>query len=192
MDLITENLPVVAAGVTVAALYLLKSVSDNQQARAFVPTKRLRRKDKILLQMLIDNDISETEKNKAAWVVTDPDQNDNPIVHCSAGFSKLTQYSKEEAESRNCRFLQGANTKGEDVKAIRDAVVGKKEANVRLLNYKKDGTVFQNQFFLCPLFDEAGQVAYYVGVQTASPQLQSKTDAEQAAWNLVYNSVTPE
>jgi hypothetical protein len=80
MELLSENLPVVAAGFTVAALYFLKAVNDKQQAKAFLPTKRLRIKDQILLQMLIDNDISESEKDKAAWVITDPDQDDDPIV----------------------------------------------------------------------------------------------------------------
>jgi hypothetical protein len=42
MDLITENLPVVAAGVTVAALYLLtsKSVSDKQEEKKISNNKK--------------------------------------------------------------------------------------------------------------------------------------------------------
>lgn len=43
-----------------------------------------------------------------------------------------------------------------DIAKIREAVKENKEACLCLLNYKKDGSTFHNQFFLTPLFDEAG------------------------------------
>lgn len=39
---------------------------------------------------------------------------------------------------------------------IREAVSEKKEACLNLLNYKKDGSTFHNQFFLTPMFDADG------------------------------------
>lgn len=39
---------------------------------------------------------------------------------------------------------------------IREAVTEKKEACLCLLNYKKDGSTFHNQFFLTPMFDAEG------------------------------------
>lgn len=35
--------------------------------------------------------------------------------------------------------------------------------SVKLINYKKDGTKFLNQFFLCPLHDEKENVVYFLG-----------------------------
>lgn len=43
-----------------------------------------------------------------------------------------------------------------DIAKIREAVKENKEACLCLLNYKKDGSTFHNQFFLTPLFDESG------------------------------------
>jgi len=49
----------------------------------------------------------------------------------------LTGYSKKEIEGRNCRFLQGKDTKKSDVDIIRTAIKGKKQESVQLMNYKK-------------------------------------------------------
>ena len=37
---------------------------------------------------------------------------------------------------------------------------------VCLLNYRKDGTPFYNQFYLSPITDDEGVVTHYLGVQT--------------------------
>ena len=42
-------------------------------------------------------------------------------------------------------------TDKKDVSTIRKAVNESKDENVTLLNYKKDGSTFVNDFFICPL-----------------------------------------
>jgi PAS domain len=37
---------------------------------------------------------------------------------------------------------------------------------VCILNYKKTGQKFWNQFYLAPIFGEEGEVLHYVGIQT--------------------------
>ena len=49
-----------------------------------------------------------------------------------------------------------------NTKAIKD----KKECSLQLLNYKKDGSTFLNQFFLTPLYGlDKKTVAFYIGIQ---------------------------
>ncbi|CAM9725399.1 unnamed protein product [Ascophyllum nodosum] len=100
-----------------------------------------------------------------SYCITDPDLHDNPIIFCSDAFAKFLGYTREEVEGRNCRFLQGAETDPEDVAKIRAAVEEKREACLCLLNYKKGGSTFHNQFFLTPLFDSEGNLAYFLGIQ---------------------------
>jgi DNA-binding NarL/FixJ family response regulator len=38
---------------------------------------------------------------------------------------------------------------------------------VELINYKKDGTPFRNAVMIAPLFDEKGELAYFLGSQMA-------------------------
>ena len=51
-------------------------------------------------------------------VITDPSQPDNPIVYVNQAFTQLTGYSEAEAIGRNCRFLQGAESEVNVVRAI--------------------------------------------------------------------------
>jgi len=104
------------------------------------------------------------------FCICDPDLDDNPIVFASDGFCNFTGYSCNEIEGRNCRFLQGSETSKEDVSQIRQAVNDEVEVNVNLLNYRKDGSTFVNQFFLSPLHsgkdDDGAKVVYFIGVQS--------------------------
>ncbi|CAI7842784.1 unnamed protein product, partial [Closterium sp. NIES-53] len=57
-----------------------------------------------------------------SFVVTDPKQQDNPIVYVSDAFLELTGYTRKEVLGRNCRFLQGPGTDRGAVVKIRDAI----------------------------------------------------------------------
>lgn len=39
--------------------------------------------------------------------LSDPDQEDNPIVYANEAFELITGYSREEIVGHNCRILQG-------------------------------------------------------------------------------------
>lgn len=105
--------------------------------------------------------------SKVAAVVSDPRQADNPIVACNEAFMQLTGYSKEEILGRNCRFLRGERTEPEQTAMLREAVAQSRPAMVELINYKKDGTAFRNAVMIAPLFDEKGELAYFLGSQMA-------------------------
>ena len=105
--------------------------------------------------------------SKVAAVVSDPRQPDNPIVACNEAFMQLTGYSKEEILVRNCRFLRGDRTEPEQTAMLREAVAQSRPVMVELINYKKDGTPFRNAVMIAPLFDEKGDLAYFLGSQMA-------------------------
>ena len=131
-------------------------------ARQFSPSKELLEKDHVLIDML-----NSQGHESVCYCVCDPDLDDCPIVFSSDGFCAFTGYSHDEIEGRNCRFLQGPGTAKEDVDCIRKSVKEETDANVNLLNYRKDGTQFVNQFFLSPLHyaNDVKKTAYFIGVQ---------------------------
>jgi len=47
--------------------------------------------------------------------LSDPDQEDNPIVYANKAFEKITGYSKEETVGRNCRFLHDQDKDQEEL-----------------------------------------------------------------------------
>lgn len=99
------------------------------------------------------------------FVISDPSIPDNPIVYASQGFLTLTGYSLNEVLGRNCRFLQGPDTDPKAVDKIRNGIEKGEDTTVVLLNYRKDGTKFWNQFFIAALRDGEGNIVNYLGVQ---------------------------
>lgn len=99
------------------------------------------------------------------FVISDPAIPDNPIVYASQGFLSLTGYRFDEVLGRNCRFLQGPETDPVAVDKIRKGIETGEDTTVVLLNYRKDGTTFWNQFFVAALRDGDGNIVNYLGVQ---------------------------
>jgi PAS domain S-box-containing protein len=97
--------------------------------------------------------------------LADPDQEDMPIVYANKSFETMTGYSQEEIIGHNCRFLQGSDREQEARFQLRKAIDSFQPIEVTLRNYKKDGELFYNHLALTPLFDNAGKLMYYLGVQ---------------------------
>lgn len=98
-------------------------------------------------------------------IVTDPRQYDNPIVFANDAFLELTGYTRLEVAGRNCRFLQGPDTDPAAVARIRDAIREEIDIKIDVLNYRKDGSTFQNALFIGPVRDEQGKVVYFFASQ---------------------------
>ena len=98
-------------------------------------------------------------------VITDPAQDDNPIVFCNESFQRMTGYDRDEIVGRNCRFLQGPDTDREAVAQVRAAIEGGHDIGIDLLNYRKDGSTFWNALYLSPVRDEAGVIRFFFASQ---------------------------
>jgi diguanylate cyclase (GGDEF)-like protein/PAS domain S-box-containing protein len=90
---------------------------------------------------------------------------DLPLVYVNPAFERITGYPAHETCGRNCRFLHGSDTDQPGLTKIREAIREVREARVLLRNYRKDGTLFWNEFYLSPILDLAGQLTHFVGIQ---------------------------
>ena len=97
--------------------------------------------------------------------LSDPDQEDNPIVYANKAFEKISGYSNEETVGRNCRFLQGQERDQEELQQVREAIKNAKPVEVTLKNFRKNGELFYNRLSITPLFDNEGHLIYFLGVQ---------------------------
>jgi PAS domain S-box-containing protein len=128
-------------------------------------------------------------------VITDPTLPDNPIVYANDNFLKVTGYRREEVIGRNCRFLQiapdgtrddgqggdpgdrGETDQAAELEKLRVAIRDQTDVGVLLRNYRKDGALFYNNFFLNPVHSEEGDLVAFVGVQNDVTELvQSRTE----------------
>ncbi|WP_436930608.1 PAS domain S-box protein [Halosimplex halobium] len=98
-------------------------------------------------------------------VITDPDEEDNPIIYANDRFCELTGYPQEEVMGRNCRFLQGPETREEPVTEMREAIDIAEPVSVELRNYRKDGEMFWNRVSIALVGGHDGDPDYYVGFQ---------------------------
>lgn len=105
------------------------------------------------------------EMTRMPMVLTDPRQDDNPIVFANKAFLDLTLYEEDEVVGRNCRFLQGAQTDRAEVARIREAIEKEQSIALELLNYKRDGTPFWNAVFIGPVHDMSGKLLYFFASQ---------------------------
>jgi diguanylate cyclase (GGDEF)-like protein/PAS domain S-box-containing protein len=99
-------------------------------------------------------------------IITDPCQPENPIIFVNPAFTVMTGYSSDEVIGKNCRFLQGPDTDPAVIDQIRQAIATPKPITCTLLNYRKDGSPFWNDLTINPVFNNAGKLINFIGLQT--------------------------
>jgi len=97
-------------------------------------------------------------------VVTDPHQENHPIVFVNPAFTRITGYSAEEAVGENPRIMQGDDIDASALSKTREAIRQAKGVRVLQRNRRKDGSSFWNDLHLNPIFNSAGQVQLWVGL----------------------------
>ena len=117
-----------------------------------------------------------------ATVISNPRRPDNPLEVANPAFCTLTGYREPEIVGRNCRFLAGDATEPWLSERIRHAVHARRPVLVDILNYRSDGSPFRNGVLVTPLFDEEGDLAWFLGSQVdlgedAAPQFEARRHA---------------
>ena len=115
---------------------------------------------------------------QVAVVVTNPHLEDNPIVYVNQAFTRATGYARSVTIGRNCRFLQGEETKKETVDKLRHAIESEKSVTVDILNYRANGEPFMNRLTVAPISDSEGATQYFVGIQKELRQSDGQGTAD--------------
>ena len=110
------------------------------------------------------------ESSPVAAVISDPRLPDNPIVECNEAFIALTGYPREEIIGRNCRFLSREGTEPWLTEKLRTGIRRRQPTMVEILNFKRDGTPFRNAVMVAPIFDDNGELEYFLGSQVEREQ----------------------
>ena len=128
------------------------------------------------------------DKSGIAAVLSDPRLPDNPIVACNKAFEDLTGYSTDEIVGRNCRFLAGPGTEPWLTETLRSGVRRRQPVMVEILNYRKDGSTFRNAVMIAPIFDDSGELQYFLGSQVLVPDDQAR--AHDARRKIAHEKVS--
>ena len=92
-------------------------------------------------------------------------ESSNPLIFVNPAFERMTGYAFEEITDIDCRYLQGADRDQPAIAVIRNAIIAGEYCLVTLRNYRKDGSMFWNELSLSPIWDDAGRVTNYIGIQ---------------------------
>ncbi|MFB6085234.1 MAG: PAS domain S-box protein [Halodesulfurarchaeum sp.] len=122
-------------------------------------TDRKRREDKLRRRSRA------LEAAPVGILITDPEQDDNPMIYVNDAVEDLTGYKREELVGKNPRILQGENTDPDKVAEFRTALENEEPVTLELRNYRKDGTEFWNRMAIAPVRDDEGTVVNWVGFQ---------------------------
>jgi PAS domain S-box-containing protein len=97
--------------------------------------------------------------------LSDPSQEDNPLVFVNDAFEELTGYEADGILGQNCRFLQGPDTDPTAIDELRDHIEAEESYTTEIKNYRKDGSTFWNQLDITPIYDDDGTLLRYLGSQ---------------------------
>ena len=129
-----------------------------------------------LLQLVI-------EASNDGIVVAEQEGDDNILIYANPAFERLTGYAVDDILYRDCRFLQGEDRDQPALQAIREAVKNNQPCRQIIRNYRKDGTPFWNELSITPVFNEADQLTYFIGIQkdvTAEVDALQRVEALEA------------
>ena len=114
-------------------------------------------------------------------VVAEQEGDDNILIYANPAFEKLTGYTSEDILYQDCRFLQAGDRNQAGLDAIREAVRTQQPCRQIIRNYRKDGSPFWNELSITPVFNEADQLTYFIGVQK---DVSRQVDAERRVAEL--------
>ncbi len=87
------------------------------------------------------------------------------IIYVNETMCRMTGYTANELIGTTPRILQGEATTPEVLQQIRQDLKAGRSCLVELVNYRKDGTPYDVELFISPMFDEVGKHTNFVSIQ---------------------------
>lgn len=124
-------------------------------------------------------------------IITDMRLHGQPTIYVNEAFEKITGYAMNDIIGQNCRLLQRGDDDQPGIKTMRQAIAMGESCQVKVRNYRKDGTLFWNELTIAPVMSADKQLTHYVGVASditdriaGEQQLQQRTARLNAVFDL--------
>jgi diguanylate cyclase (GGDEF)-like protein/PAS domain S-box-containing protein len=128
------------------------------------------------------------ESSVNAIVIIDVSRPGNPIEYVNPAFESITGYASAEALGRDGYFLLGGDLEQQGLAEIERGLRERRDSHAVLRNYRKDGSVFWNDFHMAPVRNESGGVTHFVGVM--NDVTEAKQYEAQLALQANFDSLT--
>ena len=118
------------------------------------------------------------EQAAEAIVITDPDGN---ILYVNPSFEKVTGYAAEEAVGGNPRLLKSGRHDEAFYRRMWDGLRSQGVWSGRMINKRKNGTIYEEEMTISSVLDTNGNVANYVAVKRdVTREIQLEEQLRQA------------
>ncbi|HLF97096.1 MAG TPA: PAS domain S-box protein [Methylococcaceae bacterium] len=124
-------------------------------------------------------------------VITGPEDTDYGIIYANSAFLRMTGYSMQELQGRNCRILQKEDRQQPDIEHLRAALAAGNDGYGVLRNYRKDGGMFWSEIYISPVRDQNERITHFIGVQndvTERKQTEARLDASAREIEDLYDN----
>ena len=128
------------------------------------------------------------ESSVNAILIFDLTKPNHPIEYVNPAFERITGYSAADAIGRDTEFLLGSDRDQAGVQEIQLALREQRGGHAVLRNYRRDGTLFWNEYSIAPVRNDAGEVRHFVGVM--NDVTEAKTYEEQLAHQANFDTLT--
>jgi len=102
--------------------------------------------------------VEAVRRTRMPMVVADATLPGHPITYANPAFLALSGYSLDELLGQNPHFMNGAGTDPEAIEQYTRAMQERLDANLELVQYRKDGSAFRAMLFASPVDDGQGTV----------------------------------
>ena len=111
--------------------------------------------------------LSEAVRNLAEGVLITSGELEWPgphIIFVNEAMSRITGYAADEMIGRTPRMFQGKRTDRWTLDRMKASVRTGEPCSVELINYRKDGSVYDVELLVSPVRDEHGRVTHFVSI----------------------------
>lgn len=129
-----------------------------------------------------------------AIVITEAEPVDDPgprILYVNEAFTRITGYRLEEVLGKTPRLLQGPKTDRSELRKVQQALLQWQPITVEVINYRKDGSEFWNEFSIVPVANKAGWYTHWIAVQRDTTERkqteQALRQSEERFRSLIEN-----
>ena len=101
------------------------------------------------------------EQSSIAISITDPEAH---IIYSNQAFSRLTGFSRSELKGRNHNVLASQQTPRSRYQAMWSTLESRRSWSGRLINKRKDGSLYLAEVTVTPVLDSAGHISHFLGM----------------------------
>ncbi|OUL27977.1 hypothetical protein BV378_09600 [Nostoc sp. RF31YmG] len=114
-------------------------------------------------------------------IIADASILNGPIIYVNSAYERMTGYCAAEVIGQSFCLFQNDEISPQELQQLNAAMQAGKDCTVILRNYRKDGRVLWNELNISPVYDVAGTLTHYIGIQT------DITERKQAETALVVS-----